>query len=183
MQEIVCPDCGRKIKGQAELCLFCGKRLEGRGGGRAARKGGRGFTLWVLVAGIILVLSCYALTTRSGALSGIAARLQDFKVASIFAEATHTPTPTSPPTPTRTPTPTQTPTPEATSTPEPTKTPTPPPTLTPIYETTPTPTPPTTLMPETGRPASWPYALWALGGAMVLLGWGWRWLRHALRER
>ena len=100
MQEIVCPDCGRNIKGQAELCLFCGKRLEGRGGGRAGSKGGRGFTLWVLVAGIILVLSCYALTTRSGALSGIATRLQDLEIASIFAEATHTPTPTPTPVPT-----------------------------------------------------------------------------------
>lgn len=183
MQEIVCPDCGRKIRGKAELCLFCGKRLEGRGGGRAASTGRRGFALWALVASIVLVLLCCALTTQSGALSGIATRLQDLEVASIFTEATPTPTPPSTPTPTRTLTPTQTPTPEATSTPEPTSTPTPPPTLTPIYETTPTPTPPTTLMPETGRAASWPHALWTLGGAMVLLGWGWRWLRRSRKER
>jgi hypothetical protein len=168
MQETECPNCGRKNRGRAEQCLFCGKKLEGRAGGGAMREGRRGLPLWALVVGILLVVLCCVFTAQPGALSGIAARLQDLDVPSL-AKATPTPSPTNTPMPTRTPTPTPTPTPEATPTPTSEFTPTP------TREPTPTPTSPTPLLPDTGGVASWPLALWALGVTIVLLGWSWLW--------
>jgi hypothetical protein len=182
MQEIACPNCGRRIKGQAELCLFCGKRLDGAADGGEAAETRAGFPFWVLVVAGAMILLCCGLTAQSGAISGVTTRLQDFAAsASNLAEATHTLVPTNTPVPTPTSTPTPTPTPEPTSTPAPTLTPTPEPTPTPTHESMPTPTPPTPLLPDTGRTMGWRQAVWVIGMAMLLFGWGWSWLWHRLK--
>jgi cell division septation protein DedD len=183
MSEIECPKCGRKIRGRGEMCLFCGTRIAKGAGGGAAREKRRKFPVWALGAGGVFILLCCVLAAQSGALMNIAAELQSSLTATTplapANEASSTPIPTNTPTPTSTPVPTtptpaQTPTPDATPTPEPM--PMPP-------GSTPTPTPATTLLPDTGRVTSWHLVLWALGGAMVLLGWGWSWLWHLSKGR
>jgi hypothetical protein len=103
MQETECPNCGRKIRGRAEQCLFCGKKLKGQAGGGAAREGRPGLPLWALIVGILLVILCCVFTVRPGALSGIAARLQELDVPSLVRD-TPTSSPTNTSVPTRTPT-------------------------------------------------------------------------------
>ena len=181
MQEIACPTCGKTIKGQAELCLFCGVRLDGAtdGGGEAATRAG--FPFWVLVVVGVVMLLCCGLTVQSGAIPGVTTRLQDFAGSiSPSAEPTLTPVPTNTPVPTHTATPTRTPTPEATSTPAPTS-PSLESTPTPTRESMPTPTPPTPLLPDTGRVIDWPQALWVPGTVMVLVGWLWSRTRERLK--
>ena len=170
MQETECPKCGRRIKGRAELCLFCGTRIAGGKGGTAGK--GRKFPVWALVAGVILIFLCGVLATQSGALMNIATGLQNSFQATMSptSESLSPPTPTQPPTPTLTPAPTYTLTPTHTPTPQSTPTP----------ELTPTSTPTATgLLPATGGQAGWPSAWWALGVVVILFGW----LRHYLKER
>ncbi len=165
--DMECPHCGRKIRGKAELCLFCGTRIEGAESTGTAREKRRRLPVWILVIAVIAALVSCALVARSGALLGIANELQNFsKATPTPTRVTRTPIPTNTPMPTYTPPPTQTPTPEATPTPE----------------LTPTPTPTANLLPETGGGASWTFALWALGGAILLFGWGWAWLWRCLKE-
>ncbi len=167
MQETECPKCGRQIRGRAELCLFCGTRVAGDAGAKAGE--GRNLPVWVLVAGIILIFLCCVLATQSGALMNIVAELPS----SLGLRTTTTPTSTRKPspTPTVTRTPTSTPMPVYTLTP--TQTPTPRATPTPTQTSTQTPTT-NGLLPESGGSASWLFTLWALGGAVTLLGWLWR---------
>jgi hypothetical protein len=177
-----CPGCGRQVRGQAELCLFCGRRLRGGAGGAAARAGGRGRSAWILVASILLILLGGVLIALSGALPGVAARLQSAYALVV----TRIPVATRPSAPAQALVPTNTPVPTPTPSSTPTSTPTQTPQATPTPALIPTPTlppPDTSLLPKSGEVAGWPFALWAMGGVMMLLGWGWGWLRRRLTKR
>jgi hypothetical protein len=161
-----CPNCGRTIRGKAEVCLVCGTRFQG--GIEGEGKKGRRLLPWIIAANAILLVLCiviifllYRPALDVAALwSGVTETLGSAAETLGIVAVTPTPFPTR--IPTETPLPTSTPT----RTPTPTATPTL--TPSPTVDTTLT---PSTLLPEVGRPDGGPLVFWALGGALAFLGY------------
>ena len=170
MEEIQCPNCGRSIKGKAELCLFCGTRIQSSATEDTARGKLPPFLLWLLIASVPIALLCCVLIARSsGVLQSIASMLQTSPEVTVTPVGISSTTPlTRTPTPTLPPTPTPEPTAEAAS---PTNTPSP--TPTPNLQS-PTPTPTTTFLPDTGQARYWPFVLPAVSGVVIFLSWLYR---------
>jgi hypothetical protein len=153
MKEITCRNCKRKVNGQADLCLFCGKKLPGgRGGLTGGRR--RGFPVGIFLT--IMLLSCLFCV--------LFAQLEPVRRAAAAL------LPSQPEEPLVIPTDVPAPTPAVVAR----KAPSSPPSV-PDETPVPTDTPSSdVLMPESGGRASEPFVVLALGGMLLILGLVWR---------
>jgi hypothetical protein len=158
MAEIRCRNCGKKVDGKADLCLFCGKKVSG--GGRGNLTGGRrrGFPIGVLLTIILLSCLCCVLGAQLEPVRSAAAALLPSRTGDGLTIPTDVPNPTATvaerrvvSTSTPTPIPVE-PTKEKTATPESTQ----------VADG---------LLPESGGGTSGPFLILALGGTLLLLGW------------
>jgi hypothetical protein len=156
MAEIRCKNCGKKVNGKADFCLFCGKKISG--GGRGNLTGGRrrGFPIGVLLTVLLLSCLCCVLGAQLEFVRHAAAALLPSQAGEDLTIPTEAPSPT-PTVAAKRVTSTHTPTPvepaEEMSTPEG------------------TPGTDVPLLPEGGGDASGSFVILAVGGTLLLLGW------------
>jgi hypothetical protein len=157
MAEIRCRNCGKKVNGKADLCLFCGKKISGVGRGNLTGGRRRGFPLGILFTIMLLSCLCCVLGYQLEFVRNAAAGWLPSRAGEGLTLPTEVPNPTATVAEGRV---------TSTSTPTPIS-------IEPTEDTSTSGTPGTDgpLLPKSGGSASGSFVILALGGVLLLLGW------------
>jgi hypothetical protein len=94
MGEGACKNCGRKVSEKADLCLFCGKKVPGRGYGSLTGGRKRGFPLGILLTAILLSCLCCVLGAQLEPVRRATAAWLPYRESLALPTDVPTPTPT-----------------------------------------------------------------------------------------